>query len=209
MRFAGKIGLAVLTAWALGACHADAGDKPDLAVAAGPLALTITLSPPQLEGLMIAEGRLELHHVSLFGDVSADNRTMLGETGLGLPKDALDVTFPSAPYGLYSRVQTSVDDVQLHGAWRGTPLEVGFEVESFHTIDLRGPALDYEPTMGARFTMPIDANQWFDAARLDVATVTDGAIHVNWQENVELTQALVTAVEASFSLDGTSGPMDR
>jgi len=165
----------------------------------GPLTLSIALAAANVEGLVVTSGRLELHRLSVFGDVAADARTMAAGVELMLPTDSGDFTFTNAPFGLYSRVRADLDEVQVHGTWRGVPLTIQLEAEGM-AVDLRGPTLDYEPTDAAHFAVSSATSTWFDPTRLD-ATVNDmGSIRVDSAHNADCAAAFIAAVQASFRL---------
>ena len=163
------------------------------------LALSLSVVAPQLDGLVVTGGLLELPRVSLYGDVPADMRTM-AHVAVALPSDAHDLTFAMAPYGLYSRAQVSLDDIRVHGTWKGTPLEIGFEAEQSH-VDLLGPTLDYEPGMSAAFLITMSGDAWLTADILDGAAVgTDGTIHIDPYDNPASAAAIVGAMQDAFTL---------
>jgi hypothetical protein len=163
------------------------------------LTLGITIVAPQVEGLVLTSGMVEFPRVSLYGDTAADMRTM-AHVEMALPADTYGVTFPNAPYGLYSRAQVPLDDVRAHGTWKGTPLEIGIEAEPAR-VDLLGPTLDYEPSMSAAFLITLDDGAWLTPAILDSATVgTDGTIHIDQVDNPGAVSAIVTALEGAFTL---------
>jgi hypothetical protein len=191
--------------------HASGGGMPDLAsgdVAPAPtsLSLSIRFKPPTGGDLVITGDELDLKDISLFGDVAADARTMLNEQSIGLPDGKLKFDFDQAPYGLYSRVQIKLDDIHIRGTWKGSPLSVRFEGGPL-TADLRGPALDYEPTASARYEVTIDTTTWFDPAALDgaVGAGTATGITVDYLNNQLLIPGIAAAIFGSFTLDEAHG----
>jgi hypothetical protein len=191
----------MLMAMALAGCHGGGiNASHDMAEpsTAGPLVLTVTATPPSLGGLTLDSGRLELHGLSLFGDVAADARTMVASSKLDLPTGSFDNAFPDAPYGLYSRARFSIDDAHLQGLWKGAALSVTFEAEQL-SIDARGPALDYGPTQGAHFVLTMDPTSWFDPVRLDAAAAL-GDIQIDALHNPDMLATLIGALQGSVML---------
>ena len=163
------------------------------------LRLTIQTLPPQVDGLVISGGQLELLRPSLFGDVAADSRTMLNETELGLPSAAHDASFPMAPYGLYSRAQFSIDEARAYGTWQGAPLSLSFEAATTK-VNLPGPTLDYEPGTSAHFLITLDVGAWLNGATLGgLEPAGDGTIHVDATDPSAVATSVV-ALQKSFAL---------
>jgi hypothetical protein len=163
------------------------------------LALNIAIVAPTTVGLVISSGSVEFERLSLYGDVPADMRTMT-HVSASLPADQKEVTFPAAPYGLYSRAQVPVDDVHAHGTWKGTPLDIYFEPDSTR-IDLSGPTLDYEAGMSEAFLITMTNDAWLTPAILDGAAVgADGTIHVDQLDNPSTVSAMSGALQGAFTL---------
>jgi hypothetical protein len=168
-------------------------------VEAHQLSLGFSLGAPALAGLELTAGMLELERVSVFGDVAADERTVVRHFLLSVPKDKRDQIFPDAPFGLYSRVQAGPLELHAQGSWRGTPLDIDLENTDL-SVDLRGAALDYSPEQSARFEIVIDAGAWFDAAALDDARVSFGKIRVSSTQNTDLAASIVSGMRGSVTL---------
>jgi hypothetical protein len=186
------------------ACDRGGNDVLDLAsgdLSPTSLTLNIRFKAPVAGGdLALTGDELELKRITLFGDVAADARTMINDQKVDLPSGKLDLGFDQAPYGLYSRVQISLDDIHIKGSWKNSPLIVRFEGGPL-TADLRGPALDYEPSSAARFEVTIDTNGWFDPAALDGAAGagTPTGITIDYLNNQLLIPGIAAAIFGSFS----------
>lgn len=192
----------LLALLALSGCGGDSGIVTPADGATntpGPLTLSIALAAPSVDGLVVTSGKLELHRLSVFGDVAADARTMVAQVTLAFPTDSGDLTFTTAPFGLYSRVRADLDEIQVHGTWRGAPLSIQLEAEG-NAVDLRGPTLDYEPADEAHFAVSIATSSWFDPACLDSAIDDNGTLRVDGSHNANCAAALITALQASFTL---------
>jgi hypothetical protein len=167
---------------------------------AASLQLNLSAAAPKVDGLVLSDGSLEFERPSLFGDVAPDSRTMALETGVSLQNGSHDLSFPLAPYGLYSRAQFSIGDTRAHGTWQGTPFVVAFEAETTK-IDLPGPTLDYEPGMSAHFVIALEVGSWLNATSLGGLTPspTDGTIHIDNTNPSAVTASLGT-LQQSFTL---------
>ncbi len=210
MRAAGSaLGAFLALGALLGGCGGSTASAPGIdggaadgapSPAAGALGLSVEVRTGALAGLSFSSGDLELKNVALLGDVAANDRTTVALAQVAVPGRA-GFTFPDAPYGLYSRVHASVDDVHLTGSWQGTPLSVSLEIQ-FISIDVRGPTLDYEPMQGAHFVLTADVSMWFDAATLDAATLDNGTITIDYLHNLDASTKLLLALQRGFTVDG-------
>jgi hypothetical protein len=163
------------------------------------LSLSLSLSPPTIDGLVVDSGRLELSRVGVFGDIPADQRTLIGRVEFMLPSDSGVVPFPDAPYGLYSRTCASLDDVAIQGSWRNVPLSILFEVE-YLSVDLRAAGVEYTPTQGATLSVTIDTNKWFDPSILDGAMLDNGVLRIDGRHNTGIAVSMARAIADSFTL---------
>jgi hypothetical protein len=169
------------------------------------LVLTTSVSPATLALLTIDSGTIALTNTSLFGDVAPDSRTTVSRVSMRVTGDSVATTYAVAPYGLYSRMQAWLDDLHIHGTWRGAPLSIDAESDR-STIDLPGPTLDYEPGQSAHFIASTDVDAWLDPAVLDGATGSpDGSIQIDELHNRSAAIAIATAARASFTLTA-AGP---
>lgn len=111
------------------------------------------------------------------------------------------IDFDHLPQGVYSRVQFSVDAVQIQGSWRGTPLTAMIGMFGGNLIDLRSPTgEEIGPGMDATLTVDIDVAGWFAGNVLDGATPSGGQIVCDMQNNPMVTGQLSMHVDSSFAL---------
>ena len=163
------------------------------------LTLAVSVSTPVLDGLVVTSGEIECERLGLVGDALYDERTQVPRATFSFGAPPQRFAFAMAAPGLYSRLRTEIEHVELYGTWRGMPLHV-LTAGDERVVDLRGPDQELSPTQAAPFDLAIDGTQWLTAAVLDGITPTGGSIEIDEHLAPGAVDDIMAAVTASFSL---------
>ena len=171
----------------------------------GSLSLVFAPVAPQAPNLTLTQARVHLEGISVYGDVTPDYRTMLGETGVDMLGQPQSYAFPQAPQGLYSRVHFRQEEITFQGTYGSYQLQGQIEYEI--AIDLRDPVgQEVGPGHSAIFTVTLDGTQWFGNL-LSQATPSGNQIVIDsFQNNVLIAQQIAHNVAVAISLSSTQGP---
>lgn len=201
-RFDIGLGLALVGALAV---LAGCGGAPMQPPQVGTLTVSLTPTVPASGDLVVQGGQLELEGLSVFGDVAPDPRTMLPQVHLDLPGMGKSFTFDNAPQGIYSRVRLDVDNAEVEGTWRGTPLHASIEPpDQSQAVDLRAAGQEVGPGMSADFPIVFDVGSWFAGNLLDSAQVVSGEIVIDETHNTALGTQIASNMVASFGFSTSS-----
>lgn len=163
------------------------------------LTLAVSVNMPALDGLVVTQGEIELERLGLVGDAQYDDRTQVPHATFLLGAPAQSFAFSMAAPGLYSRLRTEIEHVEIFGSWRGTPLHVQTAGDE-RVVDIRGPDEELSPTQAAPFALVIDGTQWLTVEMLDGATQTSSGIEIDEHVAPDTIDDLMASVTSSFSL---------
>ena len=195
-RWVGGVGALLLAG-----CGASGISVVQDAGAQGParLTLAVSVSIPILDGLVVTRGEIECERLGLVGDSLYDERTQVPRATFSLGAAPQSFAFAMAAPGLYSRLRTEIEHVELFGTWRGTPLHVQTAGDE-RVVDIRGPDQELSLTQPAPFDLAIVGTQWLTATLLDNVAPTAGSIEIDEHLAPGGIDDLMAAVTASFSL---------
>lgn len=163
------------------------------------------LPPPPSGPLALASASLRLKDVSLYGDVQTAPGFQLGNVSVDALATPAPVRVSGLPQGVYSRLEFSIESLEVSGQWRERTLhlsladddgdddEVGVNLRSAQGLELAAGET-------VEFAVIFDVSSWFAAVDLDLAEVDDQTIQLDDNHNSVLTAAIVAAVPPSFEL---------
>lgn len=190
--------LLVLAGVALGACGPGGDQHPPpgtLTVAFGPVA-------PSVAELTLTSAIVKLDRIQPIGNGPPPMPPMPPRLLLdALSATGASFTFDHVPPGVYSRVQFTVDDVDVQGSWRGTPFVAHLAPFGGSQIDLRASVgVAIEPGQDATLPVRVDPSAWFGGNVLDGATPAAGQITVDMTDNAAVAGTMLMRLEGSFFL---------
>ncbi len=163
------------------------------------LTLTVSVVGPALDGLVVTSGELELEETGLVGDAPYDGRTQMRRATFVLGGAPQSFVFPLAAPGLYSRLRTEIDHLELSGSWRGMPLHIQTAGDE-RVADIRGPDEQLSPTQSASFQLLVDGTKWLTAATLDGVAPTSGFLEIDETVAPAAIDDVMARITDSFSL---------
>jgi hypothetical protein len=167
--------------------------------------LTVAFAPKtaSVADLTLSKATLVVSHVQPIGNAPPQNPPppvmltidALSSTGASLP-------FDHPPPGLYSRVQFSVDDVEIDGTWRGTPVHAMVGMFGGNQVGLRAPSgHELDEGMSVTLTVDIDVGAWFAGDVLDGASMNGGQLECDMQSAPPCAGRLSMQIDQSFTLE--------
>jgi hypothetical protein len=194
------------------ACVAGCGGapaQPPPPTGTGTVVVEFMIKSPAETGLTLTGGQLSVEYLDLFGDVSQTPQASARVGTLNLVSTTTqNVTLTGLPQGVYSRVILGVEGMSFTGSYNGTPVQAHFEIEGARPALTASPAPDLLPGKMVTLPVTVDENAWFSGVSLDQATVTNGTILIDLNDNLPIAQMITAALASSFSIGvPVSGPI--
>jgi hypothetical protein len=162
--------------------------------------LSVVTIMPALPGLVVSSGEIVLEHLGLIGgDTMGYDRTAVDRVTIPLGGPQQTFAFPTASLGIYSRVRTEIDRIELNGTWQGTSLHIS-TVGDERIVDIRGPDQELSSTQSISFTLRIDSSDWLTPTLLDDATTAEGGLEIDEDDSPLAVDAIMSAAVGSFTL---------